>query len=68
MWTKSDQTPAEVHGLDGSLIDSITTTGGPPDDHDLLLLPNGDYVMTADTIKYGVDLSGLCVNSTCGAC
>ncbi len=65
-WTKSDQTPAEVHGLDGSLIDSITTTGGPPDDHDLLLLPNGDYVMTADTIKYGVDLSGLCVNSTCG--
>jgi outer membrane protein assembly factor BamB len=56
-WTKSDGTPAEERRLDGSLVNTITPSGGTPDLHDLLRLPNGDYVMVADTIRTGVDFS-----------
>jgi hypothetical protein len=67
-WTSEAGAPAEEHALDGSLVRTITNTLGVPNDqHDLLLLPNGDYVIVADTVKSGVDLSGLCSTpSTCG--
>lgn len=57
---------AEEHALDGSLVRTIKPTVGYTDIHDLLLLPNGDYVMVADTVRSGVDLSGLCVGTVCG--
>jgi hypothetical protein len=47
----------EEHNLDGSLKQMISpSTGGVADGHDLLLLPNGDYVLVAGTTRT-VDLS-----------
>ena len=56
-WTKSDATPAVEERLDGSLVGTITTSLGPPDQHDLIRLANGDYVMAADVVQTGVDLA-----------
>jgi hypothetical protein len=35
----------EEYGLDGQLVRSLNTVGGGADFHDVVLLPNGDYVM-----------------------
>lgn len=56
-WTKSDGTPAEERRLDGALVATTTTQGGPPDQHDLLRLTNGDDVMAADVVRTGIDLA-----------
>ena len=58
-WTKSDGTPAEERRLDGALVRTITTSGGLPDQHDLLRLANGDYVMAADVVRTGIDLTSI---------
>ncbi len=51
-------TADEEHQLDGPLVRTITNTLGVGDNiHDLLLLPNGNYVLVADTVKTGVDLT-----------
>jgi len=50
----------EEHRLDGSTLTTISPApvpGGLADGHDLLVLPNGDYVLVADTTRSGVDLS-----------
>ena len=56
----------EEHALDGSLVRTISPvpTGnadnpdaGLADGHDLLVLPNGDYVLVTGTTRTGVDLS-----------
>jgi len=57
---------AEEHALDGSLVRSIKPTVGSTDIHELLVLPNGDYVIGTDTVRSGIDLSRLCVGATCG--
>ncbi len=57
VWTGLDPPGgAEEHRLDGSLVREIHTLG-PADFHDLITLPNGDYVMATDTERTGVDLS-----------
>jgi hypothetical protein len=48
---------AEEHRLDGSLVHTINTVSGPSDFHDLILLPNGNYVMATAVQRTGVDLS-----------
>jgi hypothetical protein len=41
-WTKTDSSPAEERTLNGALVSSISTSGGSPDQHDLLRLANGN--------------------------
>lgn len=51
----------QIRGLDGSLLNSIRTVGSELDDHDLQLLPNGNYMVmsykprgeTVDLTPYG---------------
>ena len=50
---------AEEHALDGSLVRSINTVGGTSDIHDLIQLPNGDFVMVANQQRSNIDLSAL---------
>jgi hypothetical protein len=35
----------EIHNLDGSLVRTVKTTLGPTDHHDLVPLPNGNYLL-----------------------
>ncbi len=49
----------EEHGLDGSLVRSVQTVGGPADAHDGLLLPNGNFALVTKTILPGVDLTAI---------
>lgn len=56
-WTKSDGTPAEERRLDGTLVRTVTTSVGVPNQHDLLRLANGDYLMAADVVRTGIDLT-----------
>lgn len=37
--------PAQELALDGSVVRSVDTVGGPSDFHDFILLPNGNYVL-----------------------
>ena len=74
IWTKSGSQPglppgvggagAEEHRLDGTLVQSMNTIAGNTsgDFHDVLVLPNGDYVMAAAVPKPHVDLSSWTVN------
>ncbi len=55
---------AEEHRLDGTLA-RINTVGGGADHHDILLLPNGDYVIGRSFMRTGVDMSS-CGGSTRG--
>jgi hypothetical protein len=56
-WTKTDATPAEERSLDGTLVGSVTPTVGIPDEHELLRLANGNYVMIGNVPRTGVDFS-----------
>jgi hypothetical protein len=47
----------EEHEFDGSLVRTYTTLNDPLDVHDLVLLPNGNYLVVTATPKSGVDLS-----------
>jgi Arylsulfotransferase (ASST) len=57
VWTKRDGSAAEVHRLDGTLVRTLTPSVGTPDQHDVLLLPNGNYVMVANVVKPNVDFT-----------
>lgn len=48
---------AEEHTLDGSLVRLINTVGSQANQHDVELLPNGDYLMGRDFEVEGVNLS-----------
>jgi hypothetical protein len=51
-------TAAEVHRLDGSLVTKLVAPGAYGTDyHELLQLANGNYLVAADTLRSGVDLS-----------
>lgn len=56
----------EERRLDGSLVRTIVPSVGATDMHEVLLLPNGNYVVAATTTRTGVDLSMLCADSECG--
>jgi hypothetical protein len=49
----------EERRFDGSLVRAVTTLNGPADGHDVLLLPNGDFVMVANITRSGVDLTAI---------
>jgi len=71
-WTKSASgfapgtggSGAEEHRLDGSLVRTIKPATGSSngDLHELLQLPNGDYVMAAALLRSNIDLSSWVVN------
>ena len=44
-WLRQD-TDGEEHRLDGSLVRRIDPVGGDSDPHELMLLPNGNYLIT----------------------
>lgn len=56
----------EIRSLDGSLLNSLRTVGNELDPHDLLLLPNGNYMLmtympragTVDLTAYGGPADG----------
>ena len=54
-WTKTDATPAEERRLDGSLVGTVIPSVGVPDQHDLLRLANGNYVMVGNVPRANVD-------------
>jgi hypothetical protein len=49
----------EERKLDGTLVRTVSTVGGPADFHDVLLLPNGHVVMVTIQPRTGVDLTAL---------
>jgi hypothetical protein len=49
----------EERRLDGSLVRSVHTVDGLADAHDLLLLPNGNYVMVTAVPRAGFDLTAI---------
>jgi outer membrane protein assembly factor BamB len=49
----------EEHRFDGSLVRSVHTMDGGADGHDLLLLPNGNFVAVTAASRSGVDLSAI---------
>ncbi len=40
----TDSGSYDIHDLDGALVRNVKTTLGPTDHHDLVLLPNGNYL------------------------
>jgi hypothetical protein len=49
----------EERRFDGSLVRTVDTVNGPNDGHDVLLLPNGNFVMVANITRSGVDLTSI---------
>ena len=49
----------EIHSLDGTLVRSISTVGGPTDHHDIVELPYGNVVLATYVPRQHVDLTGL---------
>ncbi len=49
----------EERKLDGTLVRTVGTVGGPADPHDVLLLENGHFVMVTIQPRTGVDLRAL---------
>jgi|CZKU01.1.fsa_nt_gi hypothetical protein len=48
-----------IHGLAGGAVAVVTAVGSSTDDHELRLLPNGDYLLLTYPFQSGVDLTGL---------
>ena len=46
----------EERRLDGTLVRTLKTVGTPTDPHDMLLLPNGNYLLLSYRARDGVDL------------
>ena len=53
-----DDTAYEIRSLDGKLLRTLVTVGGPTDHHDFLELPNGNYLMMTYKPRDHVNLSG----------
>ncbi len=58
----------DEYGLDGTFVRSVKTVGGPADPHDVLILPNGHFVMVTAQPRTGVDLSALDGPSSASIC
>ena len=48
-----------IRGLAGGAVATVAAVDSPTDDHELRLLPNGDYLLLSYPFKSGVDLTGL---------
>ncbi|GAC1539299.1 MAG: hypothetical protein NVS3B12_25370 [Acidimicrobiales bacterium] len=56
-WTSANNTVAEEHNLDGAKVRTIQPSTPIVDEHELILLPDGDYLIGGQTDRTGVDLS-----------
>lgn len=54
-----DEVHVEVHGLDGTLLNTLNTDGSPTDIHEALPLDNGDFLIDTYIPQTGVDLSSI---------
>jgi Arylsulfotransferase (ASST) len=52
-----DDTAYEIRSLDGTLLRTLVTVNAPTDHHDLLALPNGNYLLMTYKPRDDVDLS-----------
>ncbi len=52
-----DKVGVEEHELDGSLVRTINTVGSEANQHDVQVMPNGNYLMGRTFPVHGVDLS-----------
>ncbi|HTY95829.1 MAG TPA: arylsulfotransferase family protein [Solirubrobacteraceae bacterium] len=52
-----DEVGMEEHALDGSLVRTINTVGSEANQHDVQVMPNGNYLMGRTFPVEGVDLS-----------
>jgi hypothetical protein len=57
IWTHLNQPGAEEHSLDGSLVRTVDTVGIGSDEHEALLLSNGNYLLQAYKPKCCYDLT-----------
>jgi hypothetical protein len=48
-----------IHSLAAGTVATVLAVGSATDDHDLRLLPNGDYLLLTYPFESGVDLTGL---------
>jgi hypothetical protein len=58
-WTFASNATPEEHRLDGSLARSIHNVGATNDLHELMLLPNGNYLIGAIRNRSGFSVCGL---------
>ena len=58
----------QEYELDGTLVRTVTTVGGPVDAHDVVVLPNGNYVLATvqaqacDLTSWGLEADETCLN------
>ncbi len=57
--TESAAERYEIHALESLTITVVQSVNAPTDDHELRLLPNGDYLLLAYPLDANVDLTGL---------
>jgi hypothetical protein len=67
-WTYNNNEPAQEVSLDGQPVRTISGSNGTVDLHELRLLPNGNYLITLDTEKSGINLSAAWCTTTPTAC
>jgi hypothetical protein len=48
-----------IHDLAAGTVATVVAVGSPTDDHELRLLPDGDYLLLTYLFENGVDLTGL---------
>jgi hypothetical protein len=48
-----------IHDLATGSVETVQTVGSPTDEHELRLLPNGDYLLLSYPFETGFDLTGL---------
>ena len=57
-WHRFDQSAAEEHRLDGSLVRVLVPADGADDFHEIMLLPNGNYLLTVRKTRLGSNACG----------
>ncbi len=67
-WTYNNNAPAQEVSLDGQSVRTISGSNGTTDLHELRLLPNGNYLISINTVETGVNLSAAWCATTPTAC
>jgi Arylsulfotransferase (ASST) len=57
LWYDASVGRFEIHRLDGAFVRALKPVGHNADGHDLQFLPNGDHLVSAQTLKSHVDTS-----------
>jgi hypothetical protein len=53
--------PYEIHQLSPLTITEVSVSGKPPDEHEMRILANGNYLVLGSPLQKGVDLTGLAI-------